>query len=68
MNTLKPKRLREIRLGWSIEGRLNQVGEPIQGGVWQPDTPDNRHDVTTLAEAGNWAYGPGTHWVEEREA
>lgn len=60
--------MKEIRLCWSIEGRKNQVGEPIHGGLWHPDTPETRHDLETIAQAGNETYGTGTHWIEAREA
>lgn len=58
----------EIRVCWSIEGREDLTGRPIQGGLWSPDTPENRRDYEIIVEAGNNAYGPGTHWLEEREA
>lgn len=68
MDPATPKRMREIRMGWNIVGRENLVGHPIQGGVWQPDNPENRNALEIIIEAGNWAYGPGTHWLEERDA
>ena len=58
----------EIRLRWSIDGRMNQVGEPIDGGLWMPDTPETRRELEFVAQSANEAYGPGTHWVEVREA
>lgn len=60
--------MKEIRLAWNVVGRENQIGEPIMAGVWHPDTPENRRDLEIMAEAGNDAYGPGSHWIEEREA
>lgn len=58
----------EIRMGWSVVGRRNAANKPIQAGLWQPDTPKNRKELALLADAGNEAYGPGTHWIEERAA
>lgn len=58
----------EIRVCWSIEGREDLIGRPIQGGLWSPDTPDTRQAYEIIVEEGNRAYGEGTHWMEEREA
>ena len=58
----------EIRVRWNIVGRVNQVGEEIFGGVWTPDSPEARRDYETIVEVGNEVYGPGSHWLEEREA
>lgn len=60
--------MKEIRLAWSIVGRENLIDEPIQDGLWCPDIPQNRLDLTIIMESGNEAYGPDTHWLEEREA
>lgn len=60
--------MNEIRLAWSIVGRENLVNEPIQGGLWTPDNPEIRKELTIIMESGNKAYGPDTHWIEEREA
>lgn len=62
------KGLIEILLGWSVVGRRNSANKPIQAGLWQPDTSENRKALNIIAESGNEAYGPGTHWIEEREA
>jgi len=58
----------EIRLAWSIQDRKDLTGRPVDGGLWHPDTPANREAITITMEAGNEAYGDGTHWIEEREA
>lgn len=58
----------EIRMGWSVVGRRNAANKPIQAGLWQPDTPKNRKELAIIVDAGNEAYGPGTHWIEERAA
>jgi hypothetical protein len=58
----------EIRLCWDVVGRENLVGEPIDGGTWCTDTPENRKTLETIEEAGNEVYGEFSHWIEEREA
>jgi hypothetical protein len=60
--------MNEIRLAWNIVGRENLVNEPIQAGLWSPDTPRNREELTIIMELGNEAYGPNTHWIDQREA
>ncbi len=35
---------------------------------WTPDNPEIRQELTIIMESGNEAYGPDTHWIEEREA
>lgn len=60
--------MNEIRLAWNIVGRENLVNEPIEGGLWTPDNPEIRQELTIIMESGNEAYGPDTHWIEEREA
>ncbi len=62
------KTLTEIRLGWNVVGRRNATNKPIQAGLWQPDTPENRKALTIITDSSNEAYGPGSHWVEERTA
>ena len=59
--------MQEIRLRWS-EGFREEDGSPKDGGLWHPDTPENRETLELLMESGNETYGPGTHWIEEREA
>lgn len=60
--------MKEIRLCWSVIGRTNQAGEPIQGGLWHPKTEQTLRDLMIVMESGNKVYGEGTHWIEEREA
>ncbi len=60
--------MNEIRLAWNIVGRENLVNEPIQVGLWSPANPRNREELTIIMESGNEAYGPNTHWIEQREA
>lgn len=63
-----PIRPKEIRVRWSVIGRKNLEGKPINAGLWFPDSPTFRRDLEVLVESGNFAYGKGTHWIEEREA
>lgn len=58
----------EIRVCWPYGLHENQLGEPTDGGTWSPDTPDARRELEIIVDAGNEVAGPGTHWLEEREA
>ena len=60
--------MKEIRLCWSVVGRMNQEGDPIQGGLWHPKTEQTLHDLELVRDSGNESYGAGTHWIEERDA
>jgi hypothetical protein len=60
--------MQEIRVAWKFGLHEDPAGQPLAGGVWFPDTPENRRDLEIVAEAGNFACGEGTHWLEEREA
>lgn len=62
-----PIRPKQIRLAWSIEGRKNSERKPIDGGLWFPDTQKFRRDLQIVADAGNEVYGPGTHWIEQKQ-
>lgn len=62
------KHMTEIRLAWSVVGREDLTGRPIQAGLWQPDNEENRRTLQIIVDSGNETYGPGTHWIEEREA
>lgn len=62
------KRMTEIRVAWSVAGRTDQTGRPIQAGIWHPDNAENRRTLQAIVDAGNETYGPGTHWIEEHEA
>ena len=58
----------EIRLRWNVTGRQSVVNEPIDGGTWCIDTPENRKHLEIIMETGDEAYGEGSHWIEAREA
>lgn len=66
---LRASRFLGVNMTWLTEGvgRTNQLGEPIQGGIWYPDSPDARRDYEAVRDAGNEQYGAVTHWIEERE-
>lgn len=64
----KSQAMTELRVAWKFGLHENESGEPTGGGVWFPDTPENRRDVEIIVEEGNRACGQGTHWVEERVA
>ncbi len=56
--------MKEIRLCKSIPEE--SVGQSSQHGLWIPESAAAREAIEVLAAAGNERYGPGTHWVEER--
>jgi hypothetical protein len=58
----------EIRVCWPLGLHENEAGEPIDGGVWWPDTPENREMCQIIVEAGCEACGAETHWLVERIA
>lgn len=60
--------MQEIRVGWKYGLHEDQFGEPSDGGVWFPDSPEVRRDLIIIVEAGNEVAGEGTHWLEERQA
>ena len=60
--------MNEIRVAWNVIGRRSIADEPIQGGLWHPDTPENRETLVIVMESGNECYGPESHWIEERRA
>ena len=66
--TEKERTMTEIRVAWQFGLHETEAGEPLGGGVWFPDTPESRGDLTIVVEAGNEVAGPGTHWLEERQA
>ena len=53
--------MNEIRVAWSVIGRRSIADEPIQGGLWNPDTPENRETLAIVMESGNESYGPDSH-------
>ena len=58
----------EIRVAWTFGLHEDQFGQPSDGGVWFPDTPDNRRDLMIVVEAGREVAGKESHWLEERQA
>jgi hypothetical protein len=60
--------MNEIRVAWNVIGRRSIADEPIQGGLWHPDTLENRETLAIVMESGNESYGPDSHWIEERQA
>lgn len=38
------------------------------GALWTPDSPQVRQAYASIVEAGIEVYGPGSHWIDEREA
>jgi hypothetical protein len=66
--TEKERTMTEIRVSWQFGLHETEAREPLGGGVWFPDTPENRRELTIVVEAGNEVAGPGAHWLEERQA
>ncbi|MDR6858104.1 hypothetical protein [Variovorax guangxiensis] len=65
------KVMKEIRLRWVAgEEHIATESAPRRpcGGLWRPDSPENRETLQNIVEAAIEAYGPGSHWIEEREA
>lgn len=60
--------MKEIRVCWQFGLHENEAGEPLDGGVWFPDTPENRRDLLIVVESGNEVAGEGRHWHDERQA
>jgi hypothetical protein len=60
--------LREIRVRWLYGLHKDDHGKPTDGGLWFPDTPDNRRDLRMIIESACEVTGTLTHWLEEREA
>lgn len=58
----------EIRVAWPFGLHEDQFGNPSAGGVWFPDTPENRKDLQVIVESGCEVCGSGSHWREERDA
>ena len=60
--------MKEIRVRWRMGLHEDDAGLPVDGGVWFPDSPDNRRDLMIIIDEGNRVGGDGSHWLEEREA
>jgi hypothetical protein len=69
-NDFMPRKasMKEIRLRWRLGLHEDDDGNPTDGGIWFPDSPDNRGVLTIVMEEGNRVAGEGSHWLEEREA
>lgn len=59
--------MQEIRLCWAAH-IVHHEDLAKDGGLWMPATDETRRDFQIIADAGNEVYGPGTHWVEVRDA
>ncbi|HEY3432249.1 MAG TPA: hypothetical protein VGK09_06840 [Rhodocyclaceae bacterium] len=59
--------MNEIRVAWNIIGRRSIANESIQGGLWHPDTPENRETLAIVMASSNEYYGHDFHWIEERQ-
>jgi len=59
--------MKEIRLCWIATRKTVGDNEPIEYGAWLLDTKGTRQRLAKLVEAGVEAWGPDTHWIQERE-
>ena len=57
----------EIRVRWS-KGFESNDGSPGVGGPWYVDNATNRERLREQVTVGDELFGPGTHWVEKRQA
>jgi hypothetical protein len=60
--------MKEIRVRWVTGLHNDDEGNPVDGGTWFPDAPSTRNELMAIIQAGLDASGPGSHWLEEREA
>jgi hypothetical protein len=57
--------MNQIRLCKSV---CEEPDQPLWRGLWTTESLEAREAFEMLVEAGNECYGPGTHWIEAREA
>lgn len=60
--------MHEVRVAWNVIGHEDDGGQPIWHGQWMEATLENRRACKIIAECGCEVAGPGSHWVETREA
>lgn len=59
--------MKEMRLCWRddiVHGKDDQVQN---GGNWMEATFENRREMKIILEAALKVYGPGSHWLEQRD-
>lgn len=57
--------MRLIRLCWSDQVRIAK-GETYSSTLWTKMNNNNAELIRLMNQAGNEAYGMGTHWIEHR--
>jgi hypothetical protein len=60
--------MKEIRVRWLPGLHDDDEGNLLDGGTWFPDAPTTRQELMEIIQAGLDQSGPGSHWLEEREA
>lgn len=59
--------MRQVRMCW--DDKLSRVKRDLSSSSeWADATPELSHYYELIAQAGNEVFGPGTHWIETREA
>lgn len=60
--------MKEIRSRWDPT-RVNRTDHANGGcGPWMPNSRQNRLSLNVLVYAATQVFGPGTHWIDERQA
>jgi hypothetical protein len=59
-----------IRLRWRADIVHDAESEEQRPdcGPWFPRTPENLRMLRIMRQYGIGTFGPGSHWIEEREA
>jgi len=60
--------MKEIRICWRADVIRHEEETGQHGGLWFPWTLEMLAALVAMEEAGNEIYGPGSHWIEERDA
>ena len=57
----------EIRLCWKLAVVHHDDEVKVDGGLWEPATPDSRNYLGIVLESINEVHGAGSHWIAERD-
>jgi uncharacterized protein (TIGR02246 family) len=57
----------QVRLCWNDDVRRLKA-ESERGSSWAPASEDLLNYYEAMVQAGNTVFGPGTHWLEQRQA
>lgn len=59
--------MKQLRLLWREDVVHHEDDEHFDCGMWVPVTPCAQRKAKIICEVQNAVYGPGSHWIEERE-